>query len=276
VQPGPEPPDPAPRAGEESLEAEALALDLRQALLACLAGDESRRWTVGELLARLKGLGVPCSRASIAGALGELELELSLCPWAPWRLLERGQEWVLAPRSRLVELLGAARALPVDDPGQLSDQDKAVLLVVIGHRRKGGVSKTRIGEILGLDPAPPLDGLLRLGLVYADPGRQLAFWRPRPEALLALGFRASADIPALRELEDYFDGRRADPGPLDGQPGRRLKRERRRRQSLGEPPAMPSSKPGEERPTDFLGAQADPPLPHPDRASQRVVRGEPA
>ena len=26
-----------------------------------------------------------------------------------------------------------------------------MLLVVIGHRRKGGVSKARVGEILGLD-----------------------------------------------------------------------------------------------------------------------------
>jgi len=33
----------------------------------------------------------------------------------------------------------------------LSEEHKAVLLVTIGYRRKRGVSKTRVGEILGLD-----------------------------------------------------------------------------------------------------------------------------
>jgi hypothetical protein len=127
---------------------------------------------------------VPCSRASLAGALGELGLELSLCPRAPWRLAERGPEWALTPKSELVELLCGVRALPISDPGRLSDEHKAVLLVVIGHRRKGGVSKARAGEILRLDASAYLDDLARLQLVYADPGRELSFWRPRPEALL--------------------------------------------------------------------------------------------
>jgi hypothetical protein len=35
-------------------------------------------------------------------------------------------------------------------PMILSEEHKAVLLVVIGHRQKGGVSKRRVGEILGL------------------------------------------------------------------------------------------------------------------------------
>ena len=91
-------------------------------MLACLTGAESRRWTVGELVGRLKGLGVPCSRPSVTGALSELELELSLCPWAPWRLVERGQEWALVPKSELAELLSGVRALPLEDPGRLSDE----------------------------------------------------------------------------------------------------------------------------------------------------------
>ena len=57
---------------------------------------------------------------------------------------------------------------------------KAVLLVVIGYRRKGGVSKARVGEILGLDASPYLDDLLSQGLIYSD-------------------------IPALKELEEWFE-----------------------------------------------------------------------
>ena len=255
---------------EELIGAQALAIDLKQAVLACLAGAESRRWTVGELLARLKGLGVPGTRASLVRALSELELELSLCPWAPWRLLERGQEWALVPKSELVELLSGVRALPLADPGRLSDEHKAVLLVVIGHRRKGGVSKARAGEILGLEAGPCLEELSRLGLVYADPGRETAFWRPRPEALLALGFRANADVPALRELEDWFDGRRLDQkAEAKARPGRQLKREQKRRASVQRHAGEPSNGAGgettpggEEGRADFLGGEAAP-LPRP-------------
>jgi len=77
--------------------------------------------------------------------------------------------------------------------------------VVIGHRRKGGVSKTRIGEILCLDAAPHLEELRRTELVYTTPGKELNWWRPTPEALLALGLRSTSEIPALKELERWFD-----------------------------------------------------------------------
>jgi hypothetical protein len=165
------------------------------------------------------------------------------------------------------------RALPISDPGRLSDEHKAVLLVVIGHRRKGGVSKTRLGELLGLDPAPYLEGLARLGLVYADPARELAFWRPRPEALLALGFQANADIPALKELEDWFDGQRLDQkAAAKARPGRRLNRERERRASVQSAAGEPSNGTGGGRPAcgeesraDFLGGH-EAPLPHPGQA----------
>ena len=153
------------------------------------------------------------------------------------------------------------RALPLSEPDRLSDEHKAVLLVVIGHRRKGGVSKTRAGEILGLAAGPCLEGLARLGLVYADPGRELSFWRPRPEALLALDFRANADVPALKELEDWFDAQRVGPdAPAKGRPGRRRNRELKRRASVNGGAGGPSNGASggtaaglKERRPDFLG-----------------------
>ena len=78
------------------------SVDLREAVRACLSGGESRRWTVGELVERFKKLGVCASRASVTAALVELGLELELSGWAPWRLLERGTEWILAPKSELL------------------------------------------------------------------------------------------------------------------------------------------------------------------------------
>ena len=114
-----------------------------------------------------------------------------------------------------------------------------MLLVVIGYRRKGGVSKARVGEILGLEVSSYLDDLLSWGLIYCDPSRELNFWRPTPSALLALGLRSSTDIPALKELEDWFDTRASKPESLDSYfartknlQSRRLKREMERRESL--------------------------------------------
>ena len=70
--------------------------------MACLSGRESRRWTVLELVERLKDLGVRASRAGVTAAPAELSSELELSAWAPWRLLERGTEWILEPKSELV------------------------------------------------------------------------------------------------------------------------------------------------------------------------------
>jgi chromosome segregation and condensation protein ScpB len=188
---------------EELVQTQALSLNLREAVMACLSGRESRRWTVGELGERFKGLGLCASRASVTAALAELEVELELSSWAPWRLLERGTEWILEPKTELVALLSGVRGLPLKEI--LSEEHKAVLLVVIGHRRKGGISKARVGEILGLEASRYLDDLLSQGLIYCDPSRELNFWRPTPEALLALGLRSFTDIPALKELEEWFD-----------------------------------------------------------------------
>src|ERR1700730_4249887 len=124
---------------EERLESQALSVDLREAVMACLCGGESRRWTIAELVERFKNLGVCASRAGVTAALTELEVELELCPWAPWRLLERGTEWILAPKSEVLALLCGVRKLPVPEPEKLSQEHQAVLLVVIGYRRKGGV-----------------------------------------------------------------------------------------------------------------------------------------
>ena len=118
-----------------------------------------------------------------------------------------------------------------------------MLLVVIGYRQKGGVSKTRVGEILGLEASSILDDLLSFGLIYCDPSRELNFWRPTPSALLALGLRSHTDIPALKELEEWFDSQKEIRGIAKLDPffertsklaSRRLKREIERRGTLGE------------------------------------------
>jgi chromosome segregation and condensation protein ScpB len=228
---------------EERVEIQALSVNLREAVMACLSGGESRRWTVGELLERFKNLGICASRASVTAALAELGLELELSGWAPWRLLERGTEWILAPKSELVELLSGVRRLPVKEAMILSEEHKSVLLVTIGYRQKGGVSKRRVGEILGLDASSILDDLLSQGLIYCDPSRELNFWRPTPSALLALGLRSHIDIPALKELEEWFDMQKEMQAIAKLDPyfertsrlaSRRLKREIERRGTLGE------------------------------------------
>jgi chromosome segregation and condensation protein ScpB len=228
---------------EERLDIQALNVDLREAVMACLAGGESRRWTVLELVERFKNLGVCATRAGVTAALAELALELELSGWAPWRLVERGTEWILEPKSELVALLSGVRRLPLKEASDLSEEHKAVLLVTIGYRQKGGVSKTRVGEILGLEASSILDDLLSQGLIYCDPSRELNFWRPTPSALLALGLRSHTDIPALKELEEWFDSQKEIRATAKLDPffertsklaARRLKREIERRGTLGE------------------------------------------
>jgi chromosome segregation and condensation protein ScpB len=194
---------------EELIVAQALNTDLKPALLACLTGRESRRWTVGELFERLRNLGARCSKPQVIGALGELELEMALCPWLPWVLTEHGTEWALSPKNDFLELLSGVRKLPGISPDTLSDEHKAVLLVVIAHRLKGGVSRSRISEILRLDAAGYLNDLSKRELVYTAPGKEINWWRPTPEALLALGLRSVSDIPELKELERWFDSQKS-------------------------------------------------------------------
>jgi chromosome segregation and condensation protein ScpB len=241
---------------EKLIGAQALSADLKTAIVACLTGRESQRWTVGELVDRLNNLGVHCSKPAVLGALGELELEMTLCPFLPWSLVEHGTEWSLTPKSELLELLSGVRKLPGISSGALTDEHKAVLLVVIGYRHKGGVSKTRIAEILGLEAAPYLEDLRKKELVYTAPGKELNWWRPTPEALLALGLRSYSDIPELKALERYFDSQKSFQNGVEAQANldpilekaqtsqaRRSRRELERRASVlrGLEPASPDS-----------------------------------
>ena len=193
---------------EQTVEIQALATELKPALIACLTGRESRRWTVGELFDRVSRLGMRCSKPAIVCALGELELEIALCPWLPWTLTEQGTEWSLVAKNEFLELLGGIRKVPGVAATTLSEEHKAVLLVVIGHRRKGGVSRTRISDILRLDASPYLDELRRRELIYAAPGKEFNWWRPTPQALLSLGLRSTSDVPELLELERWFESQR--------------------------------------------------------------------
>jgi chromosome segregation and condensation protein ScpB len=277
---------------EELIKTQALSLDLREAVMACLSGRASRRWTIAELVERFKNLGLCASRAGVTAALAEVALELELSGWAPWRLFERGTEWILAPKSELLELLSGVRGLPLKEAKTLSEEHKAVLLVVIGYRRKGGVSKTRVGEILGLDASRYLDDLLSQGLIYCDPSRELNFWRPTQSSLLALGFRSHTDIPALKELEEWFDTQKEIRAVAKLDPffektrklaSRRLKRELERRGTLGgaialEPDRSLKRIPTEESDSDLfrsdgLDAAA---LSYHVESPQSVVQGCPA
>ena len=84
-----------------------------------------------------------------------------------------------------------------------------------------------------------------------------------------MGFRADADVPALKELEDWFDGQRLDQkAAAKARPGRRHKRELKRRASVtrsageGSNGAVGGTAPGgEEGRADHLRGEA--PLPHP-------------
>jgi hypothetical protein len=78
----------------------------------------------------------------------------------------------------------------------------------------------------------------------------LNFWRPTPSALLALGLRSHTDIPALKELEEWFDAQKEIRAIANLDPyfertsrlaARRLKRELERRGTLGEFALEPDS-----------------------------------
>src|SRR6202049_4570967 len=164
---------------EELVENQAISVDLREAVMACLSGGESRRWTIAELVERFKNLGVCASRASVTAALAELGLELELSGWAPWRLLERGTEWILEPKSELVALLSGVRRLPLKEAKILSEEHKAVLLVIIGYRQtivlfcRNGSCRSRPIHIF--KAAPSTNG--RLGWVFST---FTGSWAARP------------------------------------------------------------------------------------------------
>jgi hypothetical protein len=225
-----------PDAEERALQAELDATPLCAAVLAAFTGAVGRRWTVGELERRLSALGFKASRARVTAALAQLEAHLAANAFLPWALAERGKEWFLLPKSVVLAAVENAPGLPAGPP--LSDEEKAVLLVVVGHRRKGGVAKTRIREILPVEVEPILESLRRAGLIYADPERRWQFWRARPAALLALGLRSHTELRELRELELYFESGRAearDQALENAASAARVRRRRRLEQALTRP-----------------------------------------
>src|ERR1700760_2845866 len=117
-------------------------------------------------------------------------------------------------KSELLELLSGVRRLPLKEARILSEEHKAVLLVVMGYRQKGGVSKLRVGEILGLEASYILGDLLSFGLIYCDPSRELNF-----------GVRK--EIRIMAKLDLFFER-------TSTLASRRLKREIERRGTLGE------------------------------------------
>jgi len=196
---------------------QAVETPLKPALMACLSGGESARWTLAELADRLRGLAVPFTEPALLGSLLELQAELNAASWAPWRLVERGKEWILVPKAEIYGLLLGIRAVPVSpDAPPLSDDEKAVLVVVLGYRRHGGVSRTRVSEILRLDPAGALERLSAAGLIGTEKSGERVRWVPREETLLRLGYRTFSEIAALRPLEEWFEAQeKASAIPVD-------------------------------------------------------------
>jgi hypothetical protein len=74
----------------------------------------------------------------------------------------------------------------------------------------------------------------------------LNWWRPTPEALLALGLRSGSDIPELKELERWFDSQKSFPTDIEKQANlepilqkAQISRLRRRRRELERRASVP-------------------------------------
>jgi hypothetical protein len=224
---------------------------LKAAIMACLIGGESPCWTFDKLAERLHHIGVSVAEATLLESVLELEVELDSTPWAPWRLAKRDGAWMLEPKNQVFDLLLGVRAVPVEtDASPLSDEDKAVLLVVLSYRRRGGVSKARIAEVLRLDPTDALERLRAEHLIRPEPVDERVHWTPQEEALLRLGYRTCAEIAALQPFEEWLEvqeqvpGTRVDPAFERSQRVYRrwLKRESERRASTarGQAPFGPN------------------------------------
>src|SRR5262249_30705971 len=108
-------------------------------------------------------------------------------------------------------------------------------------------------------------------------------------ALLALGLRSSSDIPALKELEDWFESlatksaaASAPHAELDSYfartrnlQSRRLKRDLERRQSVTSLPGPQETTAAQEGGPELLRGDLAPPLPHPAEPPERIVEGRP-
>lgn len=193
---------------EQAIEQAVKEAPLAAAILAVFTGAKNGRvWKVTELEAKLQGLGFSASRSTVTLALAQLETHLRENAFLPWILVERGQEWRLVPKSVILATVENAPGLP--EGCELSDEEKAVLLVVIGYRKNGGVTKSGITDVLG--PIREIETILKSlqskAMIYADPVRFYDYWRPRPGALLALHLRSHTEIKELKELELYFESR---------------------------------------------------------------------
>jgi hypothetical protein len=75
------------------------------------------------------------------------------------------------PGAQIRSLLSGVRRLTLKEAKILSEEHKAVLLVVLGYAQRGGVSKTGVGEILGL-----IKNLFASGHVIISLSRLWADW----------------------------------------------------------------------------------------------------
>lgn len=238
---------------EEDVALAVSELDLRQALLACFTSRHSYLWSVGELEAALAGLGIRRGKAALERILGELAVELELATWSPWVLVEGQQDWRLEPKTALVSILSGHRKITGELAKEMSDRHKAVLLVVLCYKGRGGVSRSRLNQILGFESEELLGDLKGWRVVYPGCVHGYITWLPTSAALLSLGYRSVSEIPGLKELEDWIVSQ--DPAGSAGRPnrvfekherwaGRRRERERERRQSVavGVPSPPPSGR----------------------------------
>ena len=231
-----------PTQGLEEEVSEALAdVDLRQALLACFTSRESYLWSVSELEGVLSGLGIRKGKAALERILGELAVELELASWSPWLLVEGQHDWRLEPKNALVSVLSGHRKITGELAKRMSDRHKAVLLVVLCYKGRGGVSRTRLNQVLGFESEELLRELKSWRVVYPDSVRGYIGWLPTSAALLSLGYRSISEIPGLKELEEWIvsqdrqgSGARLDRifEKHDRWAGRRKERDKERRESV--------------------------------------------
>jgi hypothetical protein len=184
---------------------------LPSAVLACFTGSDGRRFTREELRQKLLGSGFRVNAQELTLALTQLEAALVTSSLAPWRLVERGSEWFLVPKNHVLASLEKAPGLPATL--NLSEDEKAVLLVILCYQEIGGVSKNRIAEVLGIEPDKALGCLDEKRLTYVEGSLRYERIRARPSALLALGIRSAHAVPRLKEIMSFVTQWRRNPSP---------------------------------------------------------------
>jgi hypothetical protein len=108
-----------------------LETPLKPAVMACLSGSESARWTLAELAERLKGIGVPFTRPGMDA---------------------HSQKQRLWSSSRVRAVLARPDAAP------LNDEDKAVLVCIGSIHPTIGTTRQRISRRrVNLDPIERLN-----------------------------------------------------------------------------------------------------------------------